>query len=411
MKKYKTEYNKYTYIILSSLVLITLPLKENYNSMVLITYFMYLFTHLNKLSVFPLKKDFIIFILPFLFVCSQVFISYEKEFSNNLIRALPILIFPLFSEIYKKNKVSNVKLMGYYVNVASLYSLLLIIYALYRQLIFSPNFSEINWYFFAYQDFTSLIGVHPTYLGLFLCLAYTYVLNFSVEFNKYYFKNSFKIIVLLVTIFLLGSRIILLSTIIITLLIVFRNFSKISKKAKIGIIASAIFLPFFVFKTVPIVQERMIAMTFGSKQDFKYAKYGDNVAYNGGLGPRIEIWKCAIEITKNSVLFGNGFGCTQCLLNECYKDKGLDEYAKSNYQTHSQYFNNYARGGVVGLFVLLIVLLAPLYKSIQDKNYIYSYFLILIIISSFTENIFNRHFGIIFYAMFNSVLYYSFNKE
>lgn len=402
-------FNRLIYQVLFGLILFTLPLKENYNSFFLIVFFLF-FTVENKNKLhFSLTKSTLLFVLPFIYLLAQMFNSYEEEFFNNLIRHLPILIFPLFSKKYKDYEVDNVKLVKVYTSIATFYCLLLILYSIYRQFEYYQAFSKINWFYFVYHDFTSLLDIHPTYFGLFVCLAY--ILVMEAVFVK---KSTIKLLQLLLfftLIFLLGSRIILISTILISIIFIAVNFSSFSKKVGLGILTILIIFPLIIFNTVPIVKERMVDMTFGLKENFEYAKYGEDIAYNGGLGPRIEIWNCAIQITKGSILFGNGYGCTQCLLNKCYKDKGLDTYAKSYYQTHNQYFNDYARGGLVGLLILLAVFFIPLYWSIRNKNYTYCYFIILIIISSFTENILNRHFGIVFYAMFNSIFFYSFKMK
>lgn len=402
-------FDRLVYQVFFGLIIFTLPLKENYNSICLIVFFLYLFIKNKDKLYFSLTKETILFILPFIYLLTQIFNSYEKEFFNNLIRHLPILIFPFFSKVYKNYKFDNKKLINVYTSIATFYCLLLILYSIYRQFQYYQVFSKINWFYFTYHDFTSLLEVHPTYFGLFICLAY--ILVMETVFVKKSVVKLIQLLLFFIIIFLLGSRIILVSTIFISIIFVAVNFSDFSKKSKLGVLMLLIIFPLIIFNTVPIVKERMLDMTFGLKESYKYAKYGDDIAYNGGLGPRIEIWDCAIEITKGNILFGNGYGCTQCLLNQCYKDKGLDIYASSFYQTHNQYFNDYSRGGIIGLLILLAVFFVPLYWSIKNENYTYCYFIILIIISSFTENVLNRHFGIVFYAMFNSIFFYSFKMK
>src|SRR5690606_956933 len=55
------------------------------------------------------------------------------------------------------------------------YSLFLLCVAINRQIDFKPDFSTINWYFFTYYDFTEALDIHPTYLGIYVCLAFAVV--------------------------------------------------------------------------------------------------------------------------------------------------------------------------------------------------------------------------------------------
>src|SRR5690606_18586810 len=118
--------------------------------------------------------------------------------------------------------------------------------------------------------------------------------------------------------------------------------------------------------------------------------------------PRIQIWNCALEVGRSNFLIGNGFGHSQDKLNECFLNENLEDFAKLDYQTHNQYFNHYIRGGIVGLIILLLLYLYSMFFSIKRKNLIHLSLMIIVILTSMTENILNRHLGIVFFVFFNS---------
>ncbi len=136
--------------------------------------------------------------------------------------------------------------------------------------------------------------------------------------------------------------------------------------------------------------------------------YGENVKYNGGLSPRFQIWDCAITSIKDNYWLGNGFGQTQNKLNDCYNNKGLDAITlkkRRNYQTYNQYLSHLARGGILGLIVLLVTYFYPFFSALIAKNILYVWFIFMIILVSITENILNLHFGIVFFSFFNSLFF------
>lgn len=407
-------YNVQFFILFSGLITVTLPLKENYNSIAIILFLtsQALFFLKGRNSAIALSKGAFIFVLPFIYLVFQVFYSDYDVYQRNLLRALPILLFPIFFSIIRGQYENAVpRILKILVLSALGYSSFLILFAFYRQLNFSPDFSNINWYFFAYRDFTAVLNIHPTYLGMYNCLAFSVIAYNVFKRNKLLPSDIVSILILTVVIILAGSRISLICQILIFCYLLFSNFTRIGRKPKLLFLLFFIVVPTMIFTYVPIAKERMVDMTFGLKETYAYAKYGENVKYAGSIAPRLELWKCALEAASNNYVFGNGFGNTQKLLNECYKSKGFDHYAQLNYQTHNQYLSSFARGGIMGLGVILIVLLFPLFLAIKNKNYLYVSFLIIILVCCLTENVLNRHFGIVFYAFFNSLFYFIPNKK
>lgn len=400
-------------VFFASLVVVTMPLKSNINSITIILFTLYscLFLyskHHHKLK-YKIDRKVILLILPFLFVLFQGLYSQFDVFSKNLLRVVPLFIFPICFAFLKPYLSSLIKerILKVLIISALGYSLLLVIVAFYRQIDFSPDFSKINWFFFTYYDFTDVLKIHPTYLGIYNTLAFIIVFDKLLSHNKKRFLNITVLIILTIVIFLSGSRIALASLFLIVMGLFCLRFRTIEKKTKILVILAIIILPMIVFKFVPIVKERMIDMTFGLKETFQYAKYGGDIKYNGGLNPRFQIWDCAILSIKDNIWLGNGFGTAQVKLNECYINKGLDDYAQLNYQTHNQYFSHLARGGIIGLLVLLITYFFPLISALKANNIIYFGFICMIILVSVTENLLNLHLGIVFFSFFNSLFFFS----
>jgi hypothetical protein len=61
--------------------------------------------------------------------------------------------------------------------------------------------------------------------------------------------------------------------------------------------------------------------------------------------------------------------------------------------------------GVIGFVWLSLMYVVPLIHSLKNGNHIYLAFLVLIIISSTTESLLVLNKGIVFYTLFNCILF------
>lgn len=409
----------YSLSLILSLVVVTMPLKSNINSMAIILFIGYSLFFLYKkraLIEFKFSRDVLVLILPFLLILGQAFYSDWDDFLKNAIRALPFLIFP-FLFLYLKSWFNEKHIsfvLKSLVFSALAYSIYLLSVAFYRQIDYQPDFSIINWYFFTYYDFTEALDLHPTYLGMYVCLAFTVVFYYLLGNGKRLTISFLVLGFLGLIVFLSGSRISLVCLILISLGLLVFKIKTLKMKMKLAIIGVLVVFPILVFNFVPIVKERMIDMTFGLKENYEYAKYGDkgkNNNYSGGLVPRFQIWSCAVEVGNHNYLIGSGFGRTQERLNECYESKGLHSFSNQDYQTHNQYFNHYARGGFIGLFILLLFYFYSLYVAFERKQILHISLIMMLVIVSLTENVLNLHMGIVFFTFFNSLFFFSFKKQ
>ena len=405
--------NNNSVALLLCLVVVTMPLKPNFNSMSIIILIIYSLLFIYKkrpLIIFKPSREVVVLILPFLFILIQGFYSEWDVFSKNAVRSLPLLIFP-FVFFYLKPWLQNgqIKLvLKSLVFSAVGYSAFLLFVAFYRQISYKPDFSTINWYFFTYYDFTEALDLHPTYLGMYLCMAFAVLFYHFLLYRQRIIPTILVLAFLMLIIFLSGSRISLVCLILIITSLLMFQMKILERKLKIILIALILIMPILVFNFVPIVKERMLDMTFGLKDNYDYAKYGDEGKFNnysGGLAPRFQIWSCAIEVGNYNYLFGSGFGTTQKRLNECYNKKHLEYFSDQDYQTHSQYFNNYARGGFIGLFVLLLIYFYSLFFAFKRKDMLHLSLIGIVIVASLTENILNLHLGIVFFGFFNSLFF------
>src|SRR5690606_39242245 len=122
-----------------------------------------------------------------------------------------------------------------------------------------------------------------------------------------------------------------------------------------------------------------------------------NAAYSLA-DPRIERWKIAWDLFRQSPWIGHGSGEEIILLKEAYFNSAMYDSYLFELNAHNQYLSFMVKGGLAALSVYVISLFYFLRLAIQRKNLVFIAFMVLIIITGLSENILNVNKGIFFYS-------------
>jgi len=127
---------------------------------------------------------------------------------------------------------------------------------------------------------------------------------------------------------------------------------------------------------------------------------------------RKKIWKTSFELIKKKWLFGYGIGIGKKKLENQYEKEGFIYLHQKKYNTHNQYLQFFIDHGIVGLFILIFFTFGMIIISLRQKKYIYTLFLVIIIINFMTESVLETQSGVIFFAFFNTIFFYDcFNNK
>jgi len=122
---------------------------------------------------------------------------------------------------------------------------------------------------------------------------------------------------------------------------------------------------------------------------------------------RIAVWKSSIEIIKSHILTGVGTGDVKDALMERYKANNLTKIMNQKLDAHNQYLQTFISLGIFGLIILLYMLVFPVIRAFQQKDFIFMIFLAVFAINIMFESMLENQAGVIFYALFNVILYSS----
>jgi O-antigen ligase len=322
--------------------------------------------------------------------------THEAAFE--LQKKLSVLLFPLLLFFSPRLSPKEVRMiMRGFVLSCLLTSIVCLINATYH--FFAWKDSSV----FFYHNLSSAVGMHATYLSMFVCfsiaiLLCTYV-NERKDFNlRDKIIYSFSIFILVLTVILLGVRTQLIILIIgLTAYFITYFYEKNGLvRSVIAALAIGIFIIGLIF-VFPTNRERI-------KEAFNY-NIGDRW---GEQQVRFLMWSSAYQLIKTHPLTGVGVGDVQDELQKYYLDHeytSLTYLENTRYNAHNQFLETAIGLGIPGLLVLLASFFVSLRYAYKHKKIIYFIFILLFFISCMTESMLERQSGVVFYAFFNSFLF------
>jgi len=310
---------------------------------------------------------------------------------------LSLLIFPLIisSKPYDKEQTDQI-FIAFIVGLiyASIYMLSRSI-SLYL-------FNDLNAFF--YQDFSTFI--HTSYMAMYINMAVCWLL-FKI-FNKNNGKKYFSVPIMVLMIVFLSFIIFMLASkngILVLLMISFGligYYVFFRKKYLIGIIGLIIIVSGFlaIKQFVPGVQNRLnnLISALTTKNTNKTVNSTAN---------RLLIWESANHVINNNFIIGVGTGDAKEALCEEYEKRGFENALEHQLNAHNEFYQIFIALGLIGGILLCLNLIYPFVFSIKTKNFLYSVFLIIIIVNFFSESMLETKAGVMFYALFNALLCFS----
>lgn len=241
---------------------------------------------------------------------------------------------------------------------------------------------------FSGENFVNAIEHHTTYYGLMVLFAVILLLN-QILYNPTIIR--FLLLGFLVGIlFLLSSKAIVFSILLVTLVFLF-FVKRLKTKLLYGL--AGLFAMGFFYLVNPFLQVR-------STQFVESLMYQNNENLSTAI--RLEMLRVALKIPGDKWLLGLGKQTARKELNQI---SGLD------FNLHNQYLDTTLMSGVLGLSLLIIYIFYPLTLRLE-KSVKFLVFSVVAVVSFnlLFESIFQRQWGIVGVSFFYSVLIY-FNEK
>lgn len=250
------------------------------------------------------------------------------------------------------------------------------------------------------HSFTAPIGIHATYLSLYVALCILFLIEQIPELPaKQKVAHVVGILILSIGLYFLAARNTTLSLLFI-LAFIFPLFKLRRKFLYFLCVLGVMIVALFAVRKSTYIKNRFstdIVQDLGPKTQATF----DNPE------PRITRWRCAADIIARKPIWGHGAGDEIPLLKKCYEQKNMSVSYALEFNTHNQYLAILIRNGAIGLLAVVLMFAYLFRLAIVQRDFLYCAFLVLIVIGFVTENIIDANKGIFFFALFNTMLGYA----
>lgn len=390
------------YVILSSLMLVTLPFSiglSNVTMGLMSAYWIFF----DKKKEVKQTTILVLLLAPFLsYLIGTIYSENTSAAFFGLEKRLAFLAFPvIFSTISlseeQKTSILTICLLS---TIAAALACIFLEVKLHFKIY--GNLFPLNYDFFKLSELSRGIKIDPPYFGIYI--------GFSIIIaSQLYFNHSIGLISYIAIALFLGTFIVLLGarTAIFATMISLSIIWIIRKKKQGVLLIAGVLLLFF----LGVMLNSTLRDRIKDGVTLKKADQADHLESYSSLSLRLAKWKCAVSIFYDNLLLGVGPGDRQAKLNGSYLLNGVDEAYIKQYNAHNQYLDTAVALGLFGLIPLLALFVLGISFSIRTNNLVYFCFLLLFIFCLITESMFERQKGIVFFSFFNSLfLNFSHNK-
>ncbi len=126
----------------------------------------------------------------------------------------------------------------------------------------------------------------------------------------------------------------------------------------------------------------------------------ENKVKGSSLIQKFELWENSLAVIKDNLLIGVGTGNAPRELKKQLQATN-SELSDTNMRTHNQYFSIVFSYGIIGLLIWFAFLFYPMFRESLNKNPYYIIFLLIMLISFFSEDTLDNQAGIMMYCCWN----------
>lgn len=379
-------------------LLFTFPLfKESVSSGILIlTLLNTIIYHLAHKKKPMISWSILILTIPFWIVV------FHSLFSNTLLEnetpikhALFFLLIPIGFSTIPVSFFDKKKLYLYFTILKNICLLIGLIYLIgffidnrFRELfVVFQNVSSFRNY--VYNNM-KIIQIHPTYYTSILVFCSVYSFDCFLK-QKKYFELLYVFFFVSVSFLLLSKLNIVFLGIVLLGMQLFR--SKYILKKKIVLSLGILFFIGLLAVLTPGVKDRFNE-TFTSLNKQPLGVNYDSTKI------RKAIFDSSVSLIKSDFLFGVGFNNIQDRLNKCYQENYYSNfYYENQYMTHNYFFYILISSGVFGFLFFLFYVLQIIKIAIRIRHFVFTVFLVNILLMSLIEDFMYRHYGGLYFNL------------
>jgi hypothetical protein len=134
-----------------------------------------------------------------------------------------------------------------------------------------------------------------------------------------------------------------------------------------------------------------------------YQNYADLNDPNGSsVMQRIEYLKASFHIIRHNFIFGVGTGDLPKHFARAYEEIDSSLEPQLRWRSHNQYVSIMVGFGVIGLIWFIFAICYPYLANKDNRHFLYSIFMLIMILSMFTEDTIENQAGVTLFTFFNA---------
>jgi hypothetical protein len=272
----------------------------------------------------------------------------------------------------------------------------------------SSHYSELNpgqspvWLFFSYVGLSRGIGIHPTFLSLYLAFCIVFLLHqlSLLESRRMKIVAGALIIYFSVFVVFLSSRIIILALALIYALLLVRTVAAGKRTVALALLTLMVVFAFLIFGN-PVSRYRNL-----QEIDLSTFRIEPHREYKTAAHIRASLWWIAIKsLPSTNPVFGTGSSDVERVMQQTANHYGITNVLNS-FDPHNQYLYTLLGSGFPGTLLLICCLVIPLYTGLVHKDHLLTAFAFLFLLLCMTESALELQKGIASYALFSALLFF-----
>ncbi|MDF2190805.1 O-antigen ligase family protein [Paraflavitalea sp. CAU 1676] len=395
----------YTLLFLAlALVIITIPLENNYNSWAMVAFCVISFFHTpfpTSLQIAWRHKYWILCLLFFFWLCATWFWDSSGGFSIKYMESYSIFLFLPFVMTAMPRLPARVVIGACYLFVATI--VVICIICLVKSYIDFRHTGDSRFFFYHYLGYQ--MGLNAVYLSNYCTTSIAWLLFFHFLYEGQKPIRVTLLVVLpvcaflLTVVFLLASKMgIFVFLLVMLSLLIYIGYRKKALLKSLLVIIVMGGVVFFLSDNLYYLRWRL--------SELRLNKYTGSVDDQNGLAVRRLTWESALELWKERPVLGYGLKGAGDALVKKYEEKHFQLGVPERYNSHNQYLETAIRSGAIGLLILLALIAIPLWSAIRQKKTLLLLVILHFMLVCLVETAMEYQQELTFYWFFIFLFYY-----
>ncbi len=342
-----------------------------------------------------------------LFLVGLIHTSNMDQGLENLQVKLPLLVFPLVLSTMDKDYLSK-KRIHHILIAFSVSTILISLYSVLRSAFRYFEDGDASSFFYSEISYLN----HTSYYSIFEVFSICVLLYFLVqdfEKMKLLAKSGMLFLIAFMMLFtvLLSSKAGIISLFgvfmiaAIWVLLEYKNW-----KASALLFFAPLISILFLLSVLDGAGNRFVAAT----NDLNRSEEIQPAEETRSTAARMLIWEDGIELFAESPVFGYGTGDAKDELLEQYIENNHKHLHEGQLNAHNTFLETSLAIGVLGLLMLILILMLPLFLAFRDHYFLMMAFIFILSLNFMVESMLKRQDGVVFFAFMMSLLVFGWKR-